>query len=268
MDAARRALFLCLAFWLGSGSGLLSAQDHGSIVGTPFSTAADEKTGADSFRSQCAACHGLLGEGGSNGPRLTTGTFRHGGSDESLFRTISKGVPGTAMVSFPLNGKEIWQLIAFLRSVNRGVAAEQVKGNAAEGERVYRANGCAACHTIAGEGGLSGPDLTGIAARSTLEQIKASLLDPDADVSPDFWSLRAKTKTAQTVTGIRMNEDMDTFQIREPSGKLRSLRKADLASYEIVHVSPMPSWKGKLSADEMQNLIAYLSSSSHQPEVK
>ena len=268
MIAARFALFLGLAFCFRSGFGLLSAQDHGSIVGTPFSKPADEKTGADSFRSQCAACHGLRGEGGSNGPSLTTGTFRRGGSDEALFRTISKGVPGTAMVSFPLNGKEIWQLIAFLRSVNRGVAAEQVKGNAAEGERVYRANGCAACHTIAGEGGLSGPDLTGIATRSTLDQIKTSVLDPDADVSPDFWSLRAKTKTAQTVTGIRMNEDMDTFQIREPSGKLRSLRKADLSSYEIVHASPMPSYKGKFGADGLQNLIAYLSSVSNQPEAK
>ena len=268
MIAARFALFLCLAFCLGSGSNLLSAQDHGSIVGTPFSTPADEKTGADSFRSQCAACHGLHGEGGSNGPSLITGAFRHGGSDEALLRTISRGVSGTAMAAFPLNGKEIWQLIAFLRSVNRGVAAQQVKGNAAEGERLYRASGCAACHTLAGDGGLSGPDLTGILSRLTMNQITISLLEPDADVSPDYWSLRAKTKTGQIIAGIRMNEDMDTFQIREPSGKLRSFRKADLANYEIVHSSPMPSFKGKLAADQIQDVIAWLSRFPAETEPK
>jgi hypothetical protein len=57
-----------------------------------------------------------------------------------------------------------------------------------------------------------------------------------------------------------MNEDMDSIQIRESQGQLRSLRKSDLASFEIVRKSPMPSFKGNLSATDLQNLIAYLAS--------
>jgi mono/diheme cytochrome c family protein len=36
--------------------------------------------------------------------------------------------------------------------------------------------------------------------------------------------------------------------------------KTDLASYEIVRASPMPSFKGKLSPGDLEDLIAYLAS--------
>jgi hypothetical protein len=57
-----------------------------------------------------------------------------------------------------------------------------------------------------------------------------------------------------------MNEDMDSFQMLEPSGRLRSLMKSDLASYEIVRTSPMPSFKGKIQGAELEDLIAFLAS--------
>jgi putative heme-binding domain-containing protein len=235
----------------------LQAQ-HGSSPDRPFSTPEDEAAGAQSFRSQCAACHGPGGSGGVVGPSLTTGTFKNGGSDEALFRVITKGIPGTAMTAFALNGRETWQLIAFLRAANIGKAAEQAKGDAAKGEQVFNANGCGRCHTNGKAGGFIGPDLSEIGSRRSLAQLESSLLDPDADVAQDYWSIRARMKNGQTVTGIRLNEDMTSFQIREAAGRLRSLWKTDLASYEIVRTSPMPSFKGKLSAGDLENLIAYL----------
>lgn len=240
---------------------ILPAQDHGSITGSPFSTPEDQAAGMRLFRSACAACHGLEGGGGSNGPSLTTGTFKRGGSDEALYKTILKGVPDTPMAAFPLEGRQIWQLIAFIRLMNIGKgAASQAKGDPARGAQVFAANGCARCHTAAGAGGFIGPDLREISTRRTLAQLERSLLDPDAEVSPDYWSLRARTRSGHAVTGIRLNEDMDSFQIREASGRLRSLRKADLATYEIVHTSPMPSFKNKLQPGELDDLIAYIAS--------
>ena len=237
----------------------LEAQ-YGSAPDRPFSTPDDVAAGAQSFRSQCAACHGPEASGGVVGPSLTTGTFKNGGSDEALYRVITKGVPGTAMAAFTLSGREVWQLIAYLRAVNIGKAAAQAKGDAAKGEQVFKANGCVRCHTDGTEGGLTGPDLSEIGSHRSLDQLESSILDPDADVAPEYWSLRAKTKAGQTVTGIRMNEDMTSFQIREASGRLRSVWKTDLANYEIVRNSPMPSFKGKLSAADLEDLIAYLAS--------
>jgi hypothetical protein len=65
-----------------------------------------------------------------------------------------------------------------------------------------------------------------------------------------------------------MNEDMESFQIRDPQGRLRSLRKSELANSEIIRASPMPSFKTKLSGDELQNLIAYLAGMRTPPAVE
>src|ERR1700737_3532671 len=146
---------------------VLRAQ-HGSTPDRPFSTPEDEAAGAKSFRSQCAACHGPEASGGVVGPSLTTGTFKNGGSDEALFRVITKGIPGTAMTAFPLNGRGVWQLIAFLRAGNFGKAGEQAKGDPAKGAQVFKNNGCGHCHTTGTDGGFVGPDLSEIGSRRSL----------------------------------------------------------------------------------------------------
>jgi putative heme-binding domain-containing protein len=248
-----------LLFFL-PGLAVMQAQ-HGSIAGLPFSTPQDVAEGQQSFKSQCAACHGLDASGGSVAPSLVSGTFKHGGSDDALFAVITKGVPGTAMSAFPLGGKETWQIIAFLRSMNISKAAGKAPGDAAKGARVYAANNCGRCHTNGtGSGGFFGPDLSTIGSHRLLDQIESSIVDPNAEVTPDYWSVTAQTKAGQTVTGMRMNEDMDSIQIRERNGHLRTLMKAELSKFEIVRTSPMPSFKGKLSATELQDLVAYLAS--------
>jgi putative heme-binding domain-containing protein len=255
MHFKRLGLFITLC---GTWMGVLGAQDI-NVIRNPFSTADDVSAGAKSFRSQCAACHGLDASGAA-GPSLTTGTFRHGTSDEALFGVITKGVPGTPMVGFQLDGREVWQLISFLRSANIAKGAGRSKGDPINGAQVFNANGCAHCHTAGRPGGFAGPDLSEIGSRRSLAQLEAALLDPNSEVDPDYWSLRARTKTGQAIGGIRMNEDTDSFQILESSGRLRSVWKADLASYEIVRASPMPSFEGKLKPSELEDLVAYLAS--------
>jgi len=240
----------------------MRGQEHGSTPANPFSTPRDAEAGALTFRSQCAVCHGPEAGGGAVGPSLVSGKFRHGGSDEALYGTITKGVPGTAMLPFRLSFRDVWQLIAFVRSMNVAKAAGEAPGDMAKGATVFSVNGCARCHTtqVTGMDGFTGPDLSELGAHRSLQQIESSIIDPDAEVDPVYWSVRARTKAGQSVTGIRLNEDMDSFQIRESQGRLRSLRKADLATFEIVRTSPMPSFKSALSAGELQDLVAYLAS--------
>src|SRR5579862_3259685 len=166
------------------------------------------------FRATCAACHGLEGAGGAHGPTLNTGLFKHGGSDGELFRTITQGVKDTPMAAYPLPAPDVWRLIAYIRSLNTAVA-QQSRGDAAAGERVFASHGCAGCHRAAGAGGFTGPDLSAIGSLRTLGQLENSVLDPDAVVAPEYWSLRGRTKAGEVIAGIRMNEDMESFQIRE-----------------------------------------------------
>ncbi len=52
--------------------------------------------------------------------------------------------------------------------------------DAEEGKKLFSAKGCSACHRLFGEGGVLGPDLTGVKERRTADWLQAWLKDPAA----------------------------------------------------------------------------------------
>src|SRR5688572_22443118 len=88
-------------------------------VRNPRVTPNDVAAGAKTFRSHCAECHGLKGEGG-RGPNLTEANFYHGSSDAELLKNISDGIPGTEMPGLFYSPDRVWQVIAY-RSEERRV---------------------------------------------------------------------------------------------------------------------------------------------------
>jgi cytochrome c oxidase cbb3-type subunit III len=237
----------------------LAAQHGSTTKSNPFNSPGDVAEGARIFRSHCAACHGPGGQGGDAGPDLTTGSFKRNDSDEALFATISKGIPGTSMPGFAGSGKQVWQLAAYVRTLSVGRAAERAKGDAAAGAKLFHSAGCVNCHAVRGEGGIGGPDLADVGARRSLADLHRSLIDPDADVHPDYWRLSARTLTGEQIEGIRTNEDTFSYQYRQ-GRRLLSVLKQDLAAHRILRTSSMPSYKDKLTASELDHLIAWLAS--------
>src|ERR1700738_2461467 len=161
-------------------AGPARAQDKNPLAKDPKAA----KLGEFEFRSNCAFCHGLGGRGGGRGPDLTRAHKKHGNSDADLFRTINEGVPGTAM---PPNGatqqgvgmteQEIWQVIAYIRSVQ--VKSEGQTGNAEHGKQeFFGPAACSTCHMIQGKGGRLGPDLTTTASARSTEYIVESVRNP------------------------------------------------------------------------------------------
>ncbi len=234
------------------------AQHADDTITNPFTSADDVEAGGRLYRSHCAVCHGIEGEGG-RGVDLTTGRFRHGSSDRGLFNTISVGIPGTEMPGIFFNGRQMWQLVAFVRSLSEGRAAEQATGDAEKGRAVYAANGCSGCHRIRGEGGRMGPDLTDVGIRS-MGHLQASVLQPNESVLPQHWMAKATSKDGKQISGLRLNEDTFSVQLIDGSGSLISLRKADLAEFDVDRTSGMPSFEGKIQGEDLDNLIAYLAS--------
>lgn len=57
----------------------------------------------------CARCHGPRGDGGNNGPSLTTGPWLHGGrAHANLVRIITNGMPRDSINAarrFPMNAR-------------------------------------------------------------------------------------------------------------------------------------------------------------------
>lgn len=220
---------------------------------------AAQPSGEAIFLSQCAICHGQRGEGGRGAPLART-KLGHAPDDAALQRVIRRGIPGTGMPATWLNEVELREVAAHVRTLGRAVAQAAVPGDAARGEAVYQGKGgCVRCHTIGGHGGAFGPDLTGIASRRNAAHLRESVVDPGADVLPDFVLLHAVTATGRKVSGARVNEDTFSVQIREASGAVLSLWKTELRELrKDPGKTAMPSFRGALSAAELDDLVAYL----------
>jgi putative heme-binding domain-containing protein len=233
------------------------AQDPGETR-NPRTSAADIEAGAATFRSHCSACHGMKAEGG-RGPNLANGVFFHGSSDADLLANISNGIPGTEMPGLFYSPDRVWQIVAYIRSVNAG-SAKSAAGDTAAGAEVFRASGCGNCHRIAGSGGRLGPDLTQIGQTRSPDHLRTSILDPNADVRSRYRVVSCKSKAGKSYEGFLMNEDTYDVQFIGMDQQLHTLAKADLTQYKVEAISKMPSYRGKLSPAQLQNLVAYLSS--------
>ena len=77
-------------------------------------------------------------------------------------------------------------------------------------------------------------------------------------VLPQHRFVRVVTKDGTTVTGRLMNQDTFTLQLIDPQDRLRSYALADLRQHGVITTSSMPSYKDKLSSQEMADMIAYL----------
>jgi putative heme-binding domain-containing protein len=156
------------------------------------------------------------------------------------------------------NAHEIWQLVAFVRTLGR-VTPEKISGDPARGQKLYADKGnCSRCHKVAGRGGVLGPDFD-IGGRRSQAYLKASLLDPEASVPEGFLQVRLVTQDSRGITGLRLNEDAFSIQIRDFSDRFQSYWKDELAQIEKqVGKSPMPSYRGMFTTEELEDLVAYL----------
>jgi putative heme-binding domain-containing protein len=243
----------CVVFlWAAA---LLAQQDQ---ITNPRRSPADVVQGEKTFRSHCSPCHGLKGEGG-RGPNLAAGTFYHGSTDADLLRNISNGIDGTEMPGLFYSPDRVWQVVAYVRSLNASPHRFPA-ATVSAGEALFQRERCGECHLVNGAGGRMGPDLSSIGMTRSVDHLRQSVLDPNADVRQRYCVVTAVDDAGKTLGGFLMNEDTYTVQFIDTSGQLHSIEKAGLRSLKIERVSKMPSYKAKLSDDEVNALVAYLSS--------
>lgn len=223
----------------------------------PRTTREDAAAGGKIFRSHCADCHGLNGQGGK-GPDLTTGVFFHGSRDEDLFRNITDGIPGTAMPDAFYSADQVWQVVAHIRSLERKGSAAPPPGDAARGAALASSKGCLGCHLVRGKGGIQGPDLTHIGSQRTATHLREAILAPGAVVDRAYWRANIELENGTPYQGYVLNEDTYTVQLLDGQGALRSLEKRNFRKYAVDKQSAMPSYQGKLTNTELNDLVAYL----------
>jgi putative heme-binding domain-containing protein len=136
------------------------------------------------------------------------------------------------------------------------LSAEEI----AKAKRLIQETGCLACHRVAETGSYTGPYLDSVGAHRSLQQLHASLVSPNKDVIPENRTVRLVTIDGKTLTGRLLNQDGFSVQLIDSSGQLRSFAKSGLREVTIVTTNPMPSYADKLSAQDLTDLVRYLSS--------
>ena len=125
--------------------------------------------------------------------------------------------------------------------------------------RVIFARACAACHTVYGEGGNIGPDITG-ANRTDLNYLLSNILDPSEEIQDAYKMVMITTHDGRTFAGNIAAEDERQVTVRtvgQEDGVV--VEKAQIASRETTPFSLMPpGLLTMLRDDEVVELIAYL----------
>ena len=233
------------------------------------------------YQSNCTGCHGSAGDQ-VQGVSLLSGKFRRARTDDEVVAIIRKGVPGTAMQSFNFTEQQAGMIVAYLKSFAGGAAAAAADapalGDAGRGKQVFEAKGnCLSCHRVGDRGSRVGPDLTSIglprppiyrfvgvaepppppSPAAIVQQLQRDLLDPDADISPVNKMFRAVLKDGSVVTGRLLNLDQFNVQLLDSKERLVTLQRSELRESGVMK-SSMPSYRDKLTAQELSDLLAYL----------
>jgi len=219
------------------------------------------RSGMALYRIRCADCHGLDASG-YRGPDLIA-VMGAGATDERLFQTIRKGVPGTDMpAATEANAPddELLMIIAYLRKTGTVAPAESAGGNVENGERLFAAQ-CASCHRVSGRGGRIGPDLTRIGAARSRAALTREIRTPSEWIPPAFETVTVVTKDGQRIRGAKKNEDVFSIQVMDVRERIQGFVKANLQEVIYEKDSLMPAFgPGRLSDSDLNDLVGYLSS--------
>jgi len=223
------------------------------------------------FATDCAACHGVRGEGGL-GPPLAVPRLVRSPDDAALAKVIQHGIEGTEMPAARRTPTEIALLVSWLRQLGRR-PREALAGDARRGEALYFGKGaCQTCHLLRGRGGALGPDLSDVGLRRGASYLRLSLVQPEAAVprafSPyradvslaqNFLQVRVVTRAGVALTGVRLNEDTFSIQLRDAANQIHSFWKSELRElHKDWGRSPMPSYEAAFAPAELDDLVAFL----------
>ena len=188
----------------------------------------------------CQACHKMLGRGGDLGPdleqvgkRLTVDQLRQ--SIIAPDTVIAEGYPPGVMpqdFAEQMMVKELEILVALLANTEvasgekpaavSAAGVNAVTGNKAED--VIAQFGCQACHKILGSGGELGPSLENVGVRLDADQIRQSIIEPNAVITEGFPSGVMPPNFSEQMSDEQLRnicEQTRVYARVEPNDKLR-----------------------------------------------
>lgn len=159
----------------------------------------------------------------------------------------------------PVGPGQLWHIKMVRDAMND---QKDQKRDFENGKKMYQAALCAACHSIGGEGGNAGPDLTQIGTRFRSNDIALAIIAPSDYVSDQYAATIVELNDGTKAVGRIVSEN-DAELILNPSplapDQKVTLSKANIKHRELSPLSPMPAGLfNRLNANEVLDLLAYL----------
>lgn len=230
---------------------MLSAQNT-----PPESGAADIK---QTYSKLCSGCHGDDARGTQQGPGLAGNPWVRRRSAQSLKNVIRNGIPSAGMPPFKLPAETIDALADMIVRLNASAAETTVPGDAAAAKTMFFGTAkCSSCHMVFGQGSPVGPDLSNIARTMTVDQLRQSLLQPDARIAPGYGLVTVHGREGQTLRGFARSRTSFDLTLQDLKGAFHPLSLDKINRVEDQKQSLMP--QARLSGDDLQNMLAFLAS--------
>lgn len=170
----------------------------------------------------------------------------------SLIEPALKKAGNVRQMDRPLTPEELQTMVAKVEKL----------GNAARGERVYRAQQllCISCHAIGETGGHIGPNMVSLGSSAPVDYIIESLLEPSKKIKEGYHMTMVTTKDGQVFSGAIAQDGGDELVIRDAGNNLHKVAKASIAQNIISPISMMPpGLTASLREDEFLDLVKFLS---------
>ncbi|HMP15562.1 MAG TPA: c-type cytochrome, partial [Gemmatales bacterium] len=118
---------------------------------------------------------------------------------------------------------------------------------------------CTKCHSVQGEGGRIGPDLSMIGIKGSKENLFDSILLPDKAIADQFIQYTLETRQGVVLTGLIVEETAEHIILRDANGKDTRIAQQDLAQRSKSSKSLMPdNLASFLTEDELIDVVSYL----------
>ncbi len=138
------------------------------------------------------------------------------------------------------------------------------KADAAKGKALFTQH-CATCHTLFGEGGKTGPDLTG-ADRKNRDWLLMNVIDPSGVIRPEYVSYDVHAADGRVLFGLIVEQSPQTITLVDAKNERTVLERSKVESWEPSPVSLMPEkLLDTLTNDQLRDLFAYLQSDGPPP---
>jgi putative heme-binding domain-containing protein len=140
---------------------------------------------------------------------------------------------------------------------------EQVPGepDPQAGRRVFFSSttaACSQCHRHGGRGNVVGPDLSLIHQQGSYRDILQSILEPNRNVAPQYYSTLLELADGSTLTGILLRSSSNEVY-RNAVGDEVTFQKSDIEDRRELRSSMMPSGLAHQMTDvELRDLMAFL----------